>query len=183
MTAAAPPPPDPAEESPEQDDPESVARVICLRALTARARTRAELATTLRRRGIPDKAARVVLDRFVEVGLVNDEVLAAEFAQVAHAERGLSSRAVADTLRRRGVAPDTVEAAVGCIDAGSERAAALALAERKARTLRGLEPRTQARRLVGLLARRGYSPSLAYAVARQVLDAAALPDDLNSEDL
>ena len=167
--AVPPPPPDPAVEPVEPDDPESVARVICLRALTARARTRSELESLLRRRGIPDDAVKVVLDRFVEVGLVNDQALADEFAQTAHAVRGLSSKAVATKLRQRGVEQDVVDAAVAGIDPDSEREAAFALAQRKVRTLGGLEPQAQARRLVSLLARRGYSPGLAYAVAREVL--------------
>jgi regulatory protein len=177
----APPPPDPADEPVEPDDPESVARMICLRALTARARTRSELESTLRRRGIPDDAARIVLDRFVEVGLVNDEALAAEFAQTAHAVRGLSSRAVATKLRQRGVDQEVVDSAVAGIDPESERAAALALAQRKARTLGGLEPQAQARRLVSLLARRGYSPGLSYAVAREVLAGADTWHDVGAD--
>ena len=179
--AVAPPPPDPADEPPEPDDPESVARVICLRALTARARTRAELAATLSKRGIPDDAARTVLDRLTDVGLVNDEVLASEFAQVAHLERGLSSRAVATKLRQRGVEQDVVESAVAGIDRESERAAAVALAQRKARGLRNLDSQAQARRLVGLLARRGYSPGLSYEVTREVLDGVARMDDLEPD--
>ena len=39
-------------------DPVSVARAICLRLLTDRQRTRAELATALRRKRVPDDAAR-----------------------------------------------------------------------------------------------------------------------------
>jgi regulatory protein len=175
------PPPAPDDGEPvEPDDPESVARIICLRALTQRSRSRAELATTLRKRGVPDDAARTVLDRFVEVGLVNDEALAHEYAEAAHAERGLSRRAVATKLRQRGIDDEVIAAAVTGIDAESERAAALALATRKARTLRGLPADAQLRRLVGLLARRGYAPGLAYAVAREVVGdarAASLPED------
>lgn len=180
--AVSAPPPDPADEPVEPDDPESVARVICLRALTAKARSRSELATTLRRRGIPDDAARVVLDRFVEVGLINDEALATEFAHVAHVERGLSGRAVAMKLRQRGIEDELVAVAVAGIDPESERAAAYALAERKARSLHGLEPQAQVRRLVGLLARRGYSPGMSYAVARDVLTGVARLDDVELAD-
>jgi regulatory protein len=168
MRAGAPPPSDDGEPL-EPGDPESVARIICLRALTQRARTRAELAGTLRKRGVPDDAARTVLDRFVEVGLVDDEALATEYARAAHAERGLSRRAVATKLRQRGIDDDLVAAAVTGIDAASEHAAALALARRKAAALRTLPPEVQTRRLLGLLARRGYPPGLAYAVAREAL--------------
>lgn len=163
-----PPPPAPDEDE-ASSDPESVARAIVLRALTQRSRTRSELAALLRRRGVPDDAARAVLDRFTEVGLVDDASLARGFADAAHRERGLSGRAVATKLRQRGIAEPVVQETVARIDPASERSAAFALAERKARSLRGLDPLVQTRRLVSLLARRGYSPGLSYAVAREVV--------------
>lgn len=162
-------PPDDEQQLGPPGDPESVARAICLRQLEQRARTRAELATTLRKRGVPDDAARTVLDRFTEVGLIDDASLAETFAQAQHAERGLSGRAVAMKLRQRGVDEPTVQAAVGRIGADSERAAARRLAARKLPSLRGLDRQVQARRLVGLLARRGYSPGLAHQVVRDTL--------------
>ena len=162
-------PPPPPDEDDGPSDPESVARAIVLRSLTQRARSRSELATLLRRRGIPDAVVRDVLDRFTDVGLVDDAALARGFADAAHAERGLSSRAVAGKLRQRGIDDELIRDAVSRIDPESERAAALALAQKKARTLRGLDPVVQTRRLVSLLARRGYSPGLSYAVAREVI--------------
>lgn len=162
------PPEDEAQLGPP-GDPETVARAICLRLLDQRARTRAELATALRKRGVPDDAARAVLDRFTEVGLVDDTSFAENFALAQHRERGLAGRAVALKLRQRGVAEPDVQAAVGQIDAASERAAAQRLVARKLRTLSGVEPQAQARRLVSLLARRGYAPGLAYQVVREAL--------------
>jgi regulatory protein len=164
----------PEEELDPPGDPESVARSICLRALTQRAQSRAELATKLARRGIPDHAARAVLDRFTEVGLIDDDALAETFALAAHRERGLSGRAVATKLRQRGIDEPVVQAAVGQIDADSERQAARALVARKLPSLVGVEPQARARRLVSLLARRGYSPGLAYQVVREVVAEADL---------
>ncbi|MDT4936348.1 MAG: regulatory protein [Pseudonocardiales bacterium] len=178
--ATSPPPEDDGAAGP--DDPESVARIICLRALSQRARTRAELAATLTAKGVPDAAANTVLDRFTEVGLINDNALAVEFAQAAHAERGLSRRAVATKLRQRGVDDEVITTAVSGIDAESERAAALELARRKAGSLRGLDTPVQVRRLVGLLARRGYAPGLAYAVTREVLADVACLEPLDLGD-
>ena len=159
---------------PEQDlgDPESVARVICLRLLDQRARSRAELADALRRRGVPDDAATAVLDRFGEVGLIDDAALAAGFAAAQHRERGLARRAVAVKLRRRGLA-DEAEAALASIDAASERARARELAARRQVALSGLPQEVQARRLVGLLARKGYPAGLAYAIVREVMGESA----------
>jgi regulatory protein len=150
-------------------DPESVARTICLRLLDQRARTRSELAGALRKKGVPDDAATAVLDRFAEVGLIDDSALAATYALAQHRERGLAGRAVAARLRRRGVDEQTVASALEPIDRDSEYTAAEALARKKLRSLAGLDPMVQARRLVGLLGRRGYSPGLAHEVVRAVL--------------
>jgi regulatory protein len=169
--------------SDEQDapgDPESVARAICLRLLAQRARTRAELAQALRRRGVPDQAAGTVLDRFVEVGLIDDETLADSVVLTQHRDRGLAARAVAVKLRRRGLPDSAVEAALGLIDPDSEREAARRLVERKLPALRTLPPETRSRRLVGMLGRRGYSLSLAVEVVRDVM-AGELPQDLADE--
>ena len=166
MSVAEPPPPD------EQDapgDPESVARAICLRLLSQRARSRAELAQALRKRGVPDEAATAVLARFTEVGLIDDESFAQNMALAQHRERGLAARAVAVKLRQRGLPDSAVEAALGLIDPDSEREAARRLVARKIPSLRGLSPETRTRRLIGLLARRGYSPALAAEVVRGAL--------------
>ena len=163
------PPPEDAEALGPPGDPESAARTICLRLLDRRARTRAELASALVKRGIPDDAAQRVLDRFAEVGLVDDSALADGFALAQHRERGLAGRAVAAKLRQRGVADDAVRAALAQIDPDSERAVAQRLVDRKLRSMSGLDPQAAARRLVGMLARKGYPPGLAYDVVRSAL--------------
>lgn len=154
-------------------DPEEVARIVCLRLLDRRAYTRVELERALRKRGVPDEAAGRVLDRFAELRLVDDAALAGGYALAQHRERGLAPRAVAQRLRQRGVDDETVRAAVGQIDRDSERAAAQHLAERRLPSLRGLPEQVQARRLVGLLARKGYAPGLAHEVVRAVVRGAA----------
>jgi regulatory protein len=155
---------------PEQDlgDPEAVARAICLRLLTQRARSRAELAEKLTKRGVPDDAASRVLDRFAEVGLIDDGALAAHLAGAQHRERGLARRAVAAKLRQRGLT-EHVESALTTIDADNERARARQLVQRRLPALGDLPPDVQARRLVGLLARKGYSSGMSYAVVREAL--------------
>ena len=163
---AEPPPGDPEQ---HPGDPEAVARAICLRLLTQRARSRAELADALARRGGPDDAATAVLDRFTEVGLIDDAALAETLAGAQHRERGLAGRAVAMKLRQRGLPEESVRAAVSGIDRDSERARAMELVARRRRALAGLPPEVQARRLVGLLARKGYSSGLANEIVRAAL--------------
>src|ERR1700744_4712579 len=53
-------------------DPEAKARQICLRLLTIAPKTRAQLSQAMRRGGVPAETAEAVLDRFTDVGLIDD---------------------------------------------------------------------------------------------------------------
>jgi len=171
----------PPEDAP--GDPESVARAICLRLLTAQPRTRAELATALAKRGVPDDAAATVLSRFTEVGLIDDRAFAAAWVDSRHAGRGLGRRALAAELRRRGVAGQIVGEAVAVVDAEAEERAARQLVDRRLAASRGLEQPARVRRLAGMLARKGYPPGLAMRVVREALATdGADPGDLDGWD-
>ena len=175
------PPADVGERGPEADH-EAVARKILLDQLTGQARSRAELATKLARRHVPDEVAGPLLDRFEEVGLVDDASFAREWTQSRHGSRGLARRALGVELRRKGVAQDVIDEALDEVSDDSEREAARRLVQRKLRSLSSLDEPTQVRRLVGLLGRKGYSPGLAFAVVREVVGEAAAeqveaPDD------
>jgi regulatory protein len=209
-------------------DPVAVAREICLRLLTDRSRTRKELAQALRRRGVPDDAADTVLERFDEVGLIDDAAFAgqwvrsrhtgsrglgrralavelrrkgvaddvaervlgrytevgliddAAFAQAwvqsRHAGRGLARRALAAELRQRGVADDTVKEAVEELAPEQEESAARELVAKRMAATRGMDPVKRTRRIVGVLARKGYSGGLAYRVVRDALEEEGIGD-------
>jgi regulatory protein len=153
-------------------DPAAVAREICLRLLTDRSRTRQELAQALRRKGVPDDAAAAVLERFDEVGLIDDAAFAGQWVRSRHAHRGLARRAIAVELRRKGVADDVAGEALAEVDAESEEQRARELVDRKLRSLAvaTAEQRAAAgRRLVGMLARKGYGAGVAYRVVREAL--------------
>jgi regulatory protein len=153
-------------------DPVAVAREICLRLLGDRPRTRQELAHALRRRGVPDEAAGTVLERFGEVGLVDDAAFAEQWVRSGHVVRGLGRRALAVELRRRGVADEVAGAALAELDPGSEERRARELVDRKLDSL-GVDTAEQraaaGRRLVGMLARKGYGAGVAYRVVREAL--------------
>ncbi|MFF8773848.1 regulatory protein RecX [Kitasatospora sp. NPDC015120] len=154
----------------EPADPETLARDICLRLLTGAAKSRKQLADALRRREIPDEVAEEVLTRLEEVGLVDDAAFASAWVESRHSVRGLSRRALAQELRTKGIAGELAERALAQLDPDDETEAARALVERRLRTTRGLERQTRTRRLVGVLARRGYSEGLAFRVVREALD-------------
>ncbi len=153
-----------------ESDPEAVARQICLRMLTAAPRTRAQLAAALRRRGVPDEAADAVLGRFADVKLIDDAMFATAWVESRHHGRGLSGRALAAELRHQGVASEDIRAAVDRLGPEQEIATARSLVARRLAATRGQPTPARVRRLVGVLARKGYSQALAYRVAREALE-------------
>jgi len=161
----------PAEDGPAEQarDPEQAARGICLRLLTLQPRTRAELAEALHARGIPAAAAEAVLERFAEVGLVDDAAFAQAWVGSRHRGRGLGRRALAQELGRRGVDRETARAALGQIDESTEEATARALVARRLPALARHPGEVQARRLVGMLLRKGYPGGLASRVVRDAV--------------
>jgi len=152
------------------NDPETVARQICLRMLAVAPKTRAQLARALARRGVPENAAEAVLGRFAEVGLIDDATFANAWVESRHYGRGLSGRALAAELRNRGVPADDIKAAVGGLDPEQEIATARSLVARRLAATRGQPAPARIRRLIGVLARKGYSQALAYRLAREALE-------------
>lgn len=150
---------------------EDVARAILLRQLAAAPRSRAQLAEKLAARNVPDDLAERLLDRFEEVGLVDDAAYAEMLVRTRHQERGLARRALAHELRRKGVDPEVAEQALEQIDDDTELAAARELARRRARATRGLDPVKRRRRLAGMLARKGYSPGVTMRAVAEALAA------------
>ena len=133
----------------------AVAREICLRLLTERARTRQELAQALRKRGVPDEAAGMVLERFDEVGLIDDAAFAGQWVRSRHTRRGLARRAIAVELRRKGVADEVAQQALAEVDTAAEEHQARELVDRKLRTIPADTPERRVRlagKLVGMLA-------------------------------
>jgi regulatory protein len=164
-------------------DPESVAREICLRLLAGAPRTRAQLADAMKRKDVPGDVAERVLGRFSDVGLIDDAAFAQAWVQSRHFGRGLARRALAAELRRRGVAHDTVDEAVETLDPDQEERTARELVDRRLSGTRGLDPAKRMRRLVGVLARKGYPPGLAYRVVKEALaEEGADVDDLPGAD-
>lgn len=158
-------------------DPESVARTICLNKLTAQPRTRAELAEMLARKLVPDDVATRVLDRFEEVGLVDDRAFARSWIESRQAGRGLARRALAQELSRKGVDDQVAREALDELDSDAEENAARQLVRRKVRTMSRLDHQARVRRLTGMLARKGYPPGLAVKVVREELAAVDPGDD------
>ncbi|BBX26154.1 recombination regulator RecX [Mycolicibacterium alvei] len=151
---------------------EEQAKNVCLRLLTVRARTRAELIEQLTKRGYEEELSAKVLDRLAEVGLIDDEDFAEQWVRSRHANSGKGKRALAVELRKKGVDKEVIDAALADLDPAAERQRAEQLVRDKLRRER-LDAEDGdvkvTRRLVGMLARRGYHQSMALDVVRDEL--------------
>lgn len=152
---------------------EEQAHALCLRLLTVRARTRAELAGQLAKRGYTEDVTEAVLHRLRRVGLVDDRDFADQWVRSRQAHAGKGKRALAAELRTKGVDDEVIAAALEGLDVGTERSRAEQLVERRLRreVLGAGDDLKVTRRLVGMLARRGYSQSMAVAVVNDALAA------------
>jgi regulatory protein len=162
----------------EVRDPEAQARQICLRLLTIAPRTRAQLATALRRRGIPAEAAEAVLGRFTDVGLIDDAAFARAWVESRHYSRGLSRRSLSAELRRQGVQTEEIREAVDTLDPEQEVATARRLVQQKMAGTRGQPPEVRARRAAGTLARKGYPAGLVFRLIKEALEQEGTHDAL-----
>lgn len=162
--------------SPPQSTSESTreeqARALCLRLLTARARTRAELAGQLDQRGYPEDVSTRVLDRLTDVGLVDDRDFAEQWVRSRHVNAGKGKRALASELRTKGIDDGVIADALADVDGDAERVRAERLVADKLRREKLTDHADEvkvARRLVGMLARRGYHQSMAFDVVKVAL--------------
>jgi regulatory protein len=175
--AAGDPVPDPQTQG-KEPDPHDVARQIVLRQLAMTPRSRAELMKKLAQRGCPVDVAGAVLDRMTEVGLVDDEAYAQMLVRSQQTGRGLAKRGLARELRTKGIEDNVAEEALGAISEEDERDRARRLVDKKLRAMHGLGIDVQTRRLAGMLARKGYSSAMTFAVIREAIADAPehLPD-------
>ena len=151
-------------------DPEARARQICLRQLAVAPRTRAQLAQAMCRGGVPADAAETVLNRFTDVGLIDDAAFARAWVESRHHSRGLSRRSLSAELRRHGVDREDISEAVEALDPDQEVATARRLVERKLASTRGRPHETRVRQAAGMLARKGYPPGLAFRLIRETME-------------
>jgi regulatory protein len=167
------------EEKIKEIEAADAAKQVLLRRLSHAPRTRKELAKDLKDKDISDEVANVALDRFEEVGLINDKALASNYVSSQHERKGLGKNALRQQLRAKGVSDDVALEAISQISDDQEFQAAFALACKKIRSLQRDDAKTQLRKIVGVLARKGYSSNLAFRVAKEVIT--DLPDGLPLE--
>lgn len=151
-------------------DPVEVAKQIVLQQLSVSAKSRHQLSQALAKRAVPPAAAAEALDRFTELGYIDDVAFARSWTESRIRSRGLAGPALRRELTSKGIDREVIDAVLmDCVDGDTERAAAADLVRRKLRSMRGVDPDAATRRLVAMLGRKGYPGSLAFSVVREEL--------------
>nr|WP_296770304.1 regulatory protein RecX [Rhodococcus sp. (in: high G+C Gram-positive bacteria)] len=172
---------------------EAQAHDACLRLLGDRARSRHELESRLAKKGFTPDVAAAVLDRLTVAKLVDDAAFAEQWVHSRHTYSGKGKHSLSQELRTKGVSNELAVAALDQIDAEDERARATELVRKRCRTLTLPDPtdpdaRSErdkiVRKLVGMLARRGYSQGMAFGVVKSELDRVGTDtEDFDGSDL
>ncbi|MCF2705708.1 regulatory protein RecX [Arcanobacterium haemolyticum] len=168
-------------ESLSLDEHRKRAHDIIMRQLAMMDRSRAQLRQALERRDVPDEVAEELLEKFEEAGLINDERFAQSLARSRFDGRGASRRAILMELQRKGIDRYVAAEAVEGISDDDEIHNAVQLASKKLRSASG-NPATLYQRTYGMLARRGYSPSVcsrALSIAQENLTQEQQDEDRN----
>ena len=148
------------------------ARMVASRALERRPLSRREVATRLMRQGFEAAIANRAADDALRAGLIDERAYAEAVIRSTTHSRPAGRRLLESKLMARGIGMQTArDAAADAVKDRDAFADALALARAKRRTLPpGLDAKAGTRRLVGLLARRGFDAGVAFRAAREALD-------------
>lgn len=152
------------------DEARDAAKEAALRMLDRQDRSVGECRAKLGERGFQEEAIEAALERMVELDLLNDERYARMLVRTRHAERGLVGRALVEQLRRKSIPPHIIDRAMEEVDEQSTRSVAAEFAQRRLRSMASVDRDKKFRRLVSMLARKGYSPGVAISVVTELLN-------------
>ena len=166
----------------EETDPYTRAKTIVYNQLAYSAKTRGQLRKKLQAEGFEAELIEPLLDKFEAAKLIDDAEYAQTFVAQKSRTKKLSRAALRRELAERGVRGEEAESALAQRTDEQEREDAAELVRKKLRPGMDLSDRAEkdrvTRRLLGMLARRGYSSSVSMSVIREELAAYGAEDEL-----
>ncbi|MDO5728880.1 MAG: regulatory protein RecX [Actinomycetaceae bacterium] len=152
------------------DEAVAAAKDVALRFLDRQDRSVGQCRDKLRERGFAEDAIEQALGRLVEIDVLNDERYARMLVRTRHRERGLVGRALIEQLRQKKIPSEIIERAMTEVDDESGETIARDLVRRRLRSIGDVSREKQFRRLVSMLARKGYPPSVSIGIVTSVLE-------------
>lgn len=152
------------------EEAEQKTKEAALRLLDTCDRSTGECRQKLVEKGYPQAAIETAITRLVEVGILNDLRYAQMLARTRHQERGLVGQALRLELQRKRLPTQIIAQVMEEITEESTLESAQYLVKKKLRSLRSHPVEVQKRRLIGMLARKGYSSSQARQAIANILN-------------
>lgn len=150
------------------DDQVTEALTYARRATATTPLAEARLERKMSSRGYAPPVIEQAMRRARDQGLVDDHAFARSLVREGR-DKGHAPLRIKTDLQKRELSSEAIEAALDTIGDRDPEAQAFAVAHDRAKRLRGVDTETAYRRLVGYLARRGYTESLSRKVARQAV--------------
>lgn len=135
--------------------------------ISYRPRSRAEMERNLRSHEVQEAVIQQTLERLIATGLIDDAKFAQLWVEDRSAFRPRSAYALRMELRQKGLAAESIDAALEGLD---ESLLAIEAARCKARQLQKLDWQEFRTKLSGFLARRGFGYEIASETCRIVWD-------------
>ncbi|WKD59114.1 recombination regulator RecX [Corynebacterium caspium] len=169
------------------EEKKSQVRKRALKLLDYRARSHAELKQRLLDLEFPETIIDAVITDLSSAGLLDDRLFATEWVRQRSARRGKSRRVLNHELQKKGISKSLRDAALAQISDSDEFALAQRLAHKKANSIKTIpedypSKQKELRKIVGVLARRGFPEGLSLQVGREALDE-RISELENSEEL
>lgn len=159
-----------ADDSETDEQPARTANEDAVRLLARRARSSGELRAELVALGHDSNEVEDVIDEFVRSLYLDDLGLARIVTEKLREGKRASRAQIRQKLRERKFDDEAIETALGELDDDEEFALLRRTAVERARRLGGVDRQTAERRLLGFLARRGWSGEPAVRAVRDALD-------------
>jgi regulatory protein len=147
---------------------EHKAYLLALRYLGIRPRTKKQVASYLREKGYAADVADEICRRMEEQGYLDDERFARQWVDERLRLKPRSPYMMLMELQQRGIDRDTADAAVRSVSREDELEAARRLVEKKRRRLYGPMEPDEERKLLAMLARKGFSGSVVQQIRREL---------------
>ncbi|MGC2942134.1 MULTISPECIES: regulatory protein RecX [unclassified Brevibacterium] len=155
------------DDAPDFDADYAQAKKTAMNMLAMRDHSSDELRKKLLKRDLMPESIEVLIEKLQNSRLLNDEEFAHRFARAQRENRKLSRSVLKRELSKKGISPELASDAVADID--GEEELAREVAEKKAASTRRLDYAVRERRILGMLARRGFPSAICIKVTREVL--------------
>ena len=158
---------DDADDEADFDADYAKAKKTAMNMLAMRDHAREELRKKLLKRDLMPEAVDELIIKLEKSRLLNDEEFAHRFVRAQRENRKLSRAVLKRELSKKGISAELADDAVAEVD--GEEELAREVAAKKAASTRRLDYAVRERRILGMLARRGFPSAICIKVTREVL--------------